>query len=182
VAEHYYPTTTPRPFGGRFNRIYIYDEEAVAVIWLQRRNSDDIPCIVDVADLSDLAQYAWYSQVAPHIKGFYARRNGRGQTLMHRMIMGAETGSPLCVDHINHNALDNRRCNLRFASRTLNSLNRSDPRTGVTRLASGNYSAAIKVIGQNIKLGIFDTEHEAMLVRLGAFRVAEVIESAGVRR
>lgn len=43
---------------------------------------------------------------------------------MHRVVIGYE--GPLDIDHINHNALDNRRCNLRITTRSENVLNRRD--------------------------------------------------------
>src|SRR6476620_8185168 len=78
--------------------------------------------IVDDEDFNELAQYRWY---VDH-KG-YACRNvlKSGKTTgyrMHRVIMGAKKGEQ--IDHINQNKLDNRRCNLRFASYAENARNR----------------------------------------------------------
>lgn len=50
--------------------------------------------------------------------------NGRNTaTLLHRKVIGAKKGET--VDHINRDKLDDRRRNLRIASRSLNSLNRN---------------------------------------------------------
>ncbi len=49
--------------------------------------------------------------------------NGKIKVLkMHRLIMNAPNG--VDVDHINRNRADNRKCNLRLATRSQNSLNR----------------------------------------------------------
>lgn len=52
---------------------------------------------------------------------------------LHRVIMGCEIGDPRIVDHINRNTLDNRKCNLRFATKGENVCNvglRKDNPTG----------------------------------------------------
>ncbi|MHC4988800.1 MAG: hypothetical protein ACYTFX_09945, partial [Planctomycetota bacterium] len=78
--------------------------------------------LVDEADYADLIRYSWCAnRNKPGSKGhrdmFYAVRSIKrkrttkaNRTIrMHRVIMGAKPGE--IVDHINHNGLDNRRCN-----------------------------------------------------------------------
>ncbi len=66
--------------------------------------------IVDKADLERLSRYKWF--VMDGRKGaFYAgRKEGYRITTMHNEIMRPPPG--MVVHHINHNGLDNRRCNL----------------------------------------------------------------------
>lgn len=86
---------------------------------------------------------------------------------MHRVILGAAVGVE--VDHINHNRLDNRRENLRFASRADNARNVERAR-GVTgyrgvAIRSGRFHAQLysKAEGARRKffLGSFGTAEEA---------------------
>jgi len=84
----------------------------------------------------------------------------RKMVLLHRVIMSAAKGQ--FVDHANRNKMDNRRSNLRFVTRSQNSINRghrADYR-GV-RLEDGKWRASIGVNRKNIKLGRFDTPEAA---------------------
>jgi hypothetical protein len=79
--------------------------------------------IVDPEDYYGINKHKWnayrgYSSFYSKRK-IYNRKNGTERTVyMHRLIMNAPKG--LVVDHINHNGLDNRKSNLRFATRAEN--------------------------------------------------------------
>lgn len=77
--------------------------------------------LVDDGDFDALSAFKWHAQRAKHT--FYAVHgctNGqRGQILiMHRVILNAPKG--IDVDHRNRNGLDNRRENVRLATRLQN--------------------------------------------------------------
>jgi hypothetical protein len=71
--------------------------------------------------------YEWASRlslgVQRHGRAFYVmvRRGGR-PTMLHGRILGYDGGPE--IDHINLDGLDNRRCNLRHATRSQNASNR----------------------------------------------------------
>jgi len=96
--------------------------------------------IVDPEDYKELAKYNWYAKKCE--RRYYAERWGkiqqgsrtRGAVKMHRVIMGDVEGK--FVDHINHNGLDNRKSNLRFATAQQNTWNK--------RKQKGNYSSQYK--------------------------------------
>jgi hypothetical protein len=79
--------------------------------------------MVDPADYERVNKYKWnayrgYSSYYSKRK-IYNRKNGTERTVyMHRYIMDAPKG--VVVDHFNHNGLDNRKENLRFATRAEN--------------------------------------------------------------
>lgn len=75
-----------------------------------------------------LSQWKWKAKPNGGGNNVYAVRNARcgkkNVTLrMHRIVLGIDPSNALDVDHINHNALDNRRQNLRQATRSENALN-----------------------------------------------------------
>ena len=121
--------------------------------------------IVDPQDYEKLIGYPWYA--AKDLYTFYAQRKETGKTIkMHRQIMNPPPG--LFVDHINHNGLDNRRANLRIATRLENSRNRRSLNPGISKYKgvaqskSGNrWFASIGCEGRRIHLGSFKSETDA---------------------
>lgn len=88
---------------------------------------------------------------------------------LHRVIWKWVTGQepPDYIDHANRVRDDNRWANLREADATLNVVNRATRRkTGHRGVApnyfAGKWSAAISHRGEDIALGVFDTEQEAI--------------------
>lgn len=78
---------------------------------------------------------------------------------LHRLIWQAAHGDcPRILDHINGNRLDNRLCNLRAATASLNSRNRQ---SGGVRRKDGMWDASITVDFRGYHLGRFPTQEEA---------------------
>ena len=69
--------------------------------------------VVDEQDLHLFTEYGFSDNGA----GYLRSRAG----YLHRLIMGAKTGQ--IVDHANRDTYDNRRCNLRFVTKSENALN-----------------------------------------------------------
>jgi len=86
---------------------------------------------IDQADFGLVSSYSWHwrPSVTSVGRGYAVssrRHNGRDQTIfLHRLLLNVEKG--LDVDHINRNSLDNRRCNLRIATRSQNLANSTFP-------------------------------------------------------
>ncbi|MAU10628.1 MAG: hypothetical protein CL607_17990 [Anaerolineaceae bacterium] len=83
--------------------------------------------IVDDADFPWLTQMGtWRLNSSSYAVLHYVTQNGHHRTLyMHRLILKLALG--IQVDHINRNRLDNRRENLRFATRSQNQANKGLP-------------------------------------------------------
>ncbi len=128
--------------------------------------------IVDDRDYIVLSKHKWYAQGRTHYTTYAARaiphpEKGWGSQLviyMHRVIMATPNG--LQTDHINHNGLDNRRCNLRSCSVYENQYNQRPRGRGVSRYRgvsrhSGKWYAQIRHARVRTYIGIFVEEVEA---------------------
>ncbi len=125
--------------------------------------------IVDPKDYKHLSKYKWFAQRGKET--FYAVRVGRksearnGKNIwMHRVILGLDEG--VFCDHINHNGLDNRKVNLRPATRSQNMCNRPKTKShcwskfkGVSfRVDQNRWVSEIQVDGKSMFLGYFGDE------------------------
>lgn len=84
--------------------------------------------LIDEADAERVAVCNWHSSTNGRNDTFYVKgrpfrtRESQGQLVrLHRLILCFPL---LQVDHINHDGLDNRRCNLRLVTQSENNLNR----------------------------------------------------------
>lgn len=128
--------------------------------------------IVDSEDYKWLSQFKWRAQKSgKRPDSFYAVRNvtiekRRTTIQMHRQIMHPPEG--LEIDHKNNNGLDNRRCNLRFCTRSQNMANSR----GHTRRFSSfkgvsfhkeykKWRVRITHNGKNLHVGFFRSEVRA---------------------
>lgn len=133
--------------------------------------------LIDEID-EDLLKFKWYADYSSSYSNggnFQAKRNSRKSESkrfttfrMHRIILermlGRKLSSDEDVDHINHNPLDNRRSNLRLASRSQNCQNQMKRSTntsgykGVHYLKrEGKWRARIQCKGKRLLLGDFET-------------------------
>lgn len=121
--------------------------------------------LVDDADYANLSEYNWRCT-----GNGYAQRTGprprRESVLMHREIVDAPAGTE--VDHVNHNRLDNRRCNLRLCTAAENrrnatkSKNNTSGYRGVSyHIRTGRWVAQIKVSYRNNHIGSYASAKEA---------------------
>lgn len=100
--------------------------------------------------------------------------------MFHRIIMKVDDKN-LVVDHINFNTLDNRKCNLRIATKHENARNRRSFKNnklnvkGVSvapgKRKSNPYRARITINGKTIHLGYFATIEDAKNARLMAIKL-----------
>ena len=129
--------------------------------------------IVDAEDFETLNKYKW--NAVRNGQNFYAQRYGgkcgqnqvKGGIKMHREIM--KMPQSWVVDHINQNSLDNRKANLRLATREQNSWNIRKVRGKKSSQCKGvsyckrdkRWAAYITYRKKHIFIGRFDDEQAA---------------------
>jgi hypothetical protein len=124
----------------RVATIPFFDDEEVEVRrprykWICLSSRSDVQTLVDYRDWLWLKESLWCHTFGGGVEGpdamhkMYARRTVQGGTLwMHREILkrfaGPAPSERHVGDHINGNSLDNRRCNLRWATLSQNARNK----------------------------------------------------------
>jgi len=145
---------------------------------------------VDDEDYYYLIQWKWYAKA--NRGDFYAvmeeyteELNKRGYrkriyVKMHRMILRLDN-KKVYGDHINHDTLDNRRCNLREASHGENVKNRKASKKGLSKFLgvyvkrkSGNleyirYAVSINSDNRKIYIGVFPYTPEGEILAAKAY-------------
>ena len=121
--------------------------------------------LVDLDDLSLVSDKKWQ---AKYSKGnwYASHSSARGEIFMHNLILGRIKN--LEVDHRNQNGLDNRRENLRHATKSQNRANvslRKDNSSGYKGVSlygpTGKWKAYIQENGKQKHLGFFKDSIEA---------------------
>ena len=113
--------------------------------------------IIDTKNINKIRYTKWklsgsgYAMNTPKFKG--------GSLHMSRRILNTKQ----FVDHINHNTLDNRECNLRIVTKSQNQMNVNYK--GVYELQDEKYYAYIKLNGKQYNLGVYVFQEEALFAR-----------------
>lgn len=142
--------------------------EGVRIPLCRRDGSICAYVIVDAADADWVNQWRWSLTDNGYAKR-YARIDGaRQQVYLHRALLGFGPDDRVQVDHINRDKLDNRRCNLRPATRAENNQNSSSQRGSSSKYRGVYWSsvnqrwvAQVKVNRRSTHVGCFTNEDEA---------------------
>ena len=132
-------------------------------IYVKSKKYSNIFAIVDDEDFKFLNKIKWYVRKSKNT--FYIQSQEPTQQI-HRLI--TKPPKDMIVDHINHNGLDNRKCNLRICTKQQNSMNRPSYKgkskyKGVYPINKKEWIASITFNNQKIKIGIYSSEKEAAL-------------------
>ena len=162
------------------NRIAITGD--VAEVELRSQKWGTQICLIDAEDASvaDQIPGSWFASYSPETRSFYCQTQIKNKKLygtkglgLHRLIMGLPNAE---IDHINHDTLDNRKANLRLADRCENMQNKLRPlstsHTGVLGVYwepdRRKYRAELTVFGKKMRVGRFDSLHDASVAILHA--------------
>lgn len=117
---------------------------------------------IDIEDVELVKNHTWCIN-----QGYVIDRNG---ILLHRLLTNAPKDRD--VDHINHNKLDNRKCNLRIVFDYENMWNQKLAKNNTSGVTGVNFNkqknkwiARIAVNGEEIYLGSFDVFEDAFKAR-----------------
>jgi hypothetical protein len=139
----------------------------------------EVEVLLDSADVAFAERHTWYAHWTPTTGSFRATTaipmpNGQATRYLHRMLLAPED-SRIEVDHANGVTTDNRRVNLRIASRPENCRNRrvrSDSSSGASGVCWDKqhqcWRVRVGVNGKNIFIGLFAIRAEAVAARLAA--------------
>lgn len=141
----------------------------------RKKDGEILVALIDDED-SEFASIPWYAHKGKGDYYYAAHRyslgdGSRERDWLHREVMEKVIGRRLekgeLPDHINGNKLDNRRSNLRLATRSENEANKPYSRgrskyKGVSwRKDRDRWRATIQVDGKQIALGLFKKEQDA---------------------
>ena len=129
--------------------------------------------VIDDEDYERARQYSWHFRREGYAARSYRKNRKVITQRMHQFILGRPPKG-MEIDHINGDKLDNRRCNLRFATHQQNACNTMKRRLpesrhpsmhkGVTWRSDGHkWRSRITVNGKTLSLGSFRTQQEASL-------------------
>ena len=137
--------------------------------WIKLQTTNNKNYLISLSDFDKVASITWTRPKDGYIKKYLEKMvNGkrvRSVILQHRLVMGAKHGE--LIDHINGDTADNRRENLRIASKSLNALNTQKtkgaiPYRGVIFNKKNNkYQAVITIMHKKQHLGFFSSADAA---------------------
>lgn len=123
----------------------------------------------DLEDYNKIKDYCWFIDSNGYL---VAKDEHHNNIKLHRKILNLEYGDNKCVDHINHDKMDNRKSNLRIVTNQQNMMNQKlkDCNTsGVTGVhwdnTNGYWVAQIGYNKQKIHIGNFSNFDEAVKAR-----------------
>lgn len=157
----------PSPHGCRDKNRWTEHSDYIEV-FCRSRDGNQKSFIIDKEDKDRVLNLIWNIRIkGSNQKSFYVVS---GQSIyLHRFILNVSNAVE--VDHINGDALDNRKSNLRIASRSLQIIN-TRPRENITGYRgvsldkrNGKYKAEIQYLGKRYCTKTFNTMEEAVFAR-----------------
>lgn len=134
---------------------------------IKNRKGKEFEVLIDDEDEDLYDKHTWHKDINGYASTNIRINSKYKKFNFHRMIMDIED-SKVCVDHINHNTLDNRRSNLRLVTCHQNAMNRKSHKNTLSifkgisfRKDCKKWQARIMYNYKLIHLGLFESEIEA---------------------
>lgn len=144
-----------------------FNEYKIVDGYVKVKLNDENHMLCDIEDWERFNGHYWFMNDA----GYAVCETMKTGTLrFHKLVTG--TTAEVIIDHINRNKLDNRKCNLRIATASVNAINRglqSNNTTGYKGVYFDKrrrvWKAWVKVYGKLITLGSYPKKEEAIAAR-----------------
>lgn len=147
------------------NEFIIKDNYAIMLV---KSKNQQIETLIDIEDIEKCKEHYWTCHYQKN--GIYVCSYLKGKLIrLHRFLTNCPNNK--VVDHINHNPLDNRMCNLQICTSFQNSQNIITNKSGVCgvrQVPSGNWEAYMHIKNKKVHLGTYKTKHEAIEARVKA--------------
>lgn len=164
--------------GKRFGRLLVLSRnyERQKELFKQGKSNEAYwNCLCDCGNYKTISGSSLKNKKSPTLScGCYSKevRHRHKIIRIHKLIMGVTYNQKQIVDHINWDKLDNRKCNLRFVTKSQNNINihrKSNNKSGYTGVyyskRLNKYCARIGINKNKIYLGDFNTFEEAVKAR-----------------
>ncbi|MEK4970690.1 HNH endonuclease signature motif containing protein [Cytobacillus sp. FSL R7-0696] len=124
---------------------------------------------LDIAESYPLKWYVKRSSKDHYYVTGVMKRGGKQRVIyLHRLLTDCPEGK--VVDHINHNTIDNRMCNLRVVTHQVNIFNTKSQKGVKFRKDLGKWRVRMLVDGKEMFFGYYSRYEEALAVRKEAER------------
>lgn len=133
-----------------------YENNKLIII---KKDESEILCLIDEEDIPKLKKHIWWYDGRYINTEIWRGYRKKKKIYLHRYLMNPSGNS--VIDHINQNTLDNRKCNLRITTKSINNLNRKISAHKI----KDRWQAKIKVNKKQIYLGLFPTKEDAISVK-----------------
>lgn len=134
------------------------------LIPLVGKRGEGLHAIVDAADEAIVSELRWTLGAGGYARAYTTFDGEEFGVFMHVALVGVDG---MFVDHRNGNRLDNRRANIRLATRSQNNANRRGWSRfgfkGVKRQANGRFTAILQVDGRSLSFGTYGDAEQAAL-------------------
>lgn len=151
------------------NNFIVKDNYTVMLVNSKKYGTKEV--LIDTEKIEEVSRIFWH--VARMYDGYFAvvgwDKQLQKEVSLHRYLMNYPDN--IIIDHINRNPLDNRITNLRYATRSENSLNSTVQKNsftgykGIRLRENGKYQARITFNKRTMSLGHYNTLEEAIKAR-----------------
>lgn len=149
---------------------YIVSDDRIELILRNKNGEETARSLVDIEDLSEIRKHKWQLHLSGYVFTRIQEGDKRKHVSLHRKVFKKKLLASEVIDHVNRNPLDNRKSNLRSASRSQNKMNTEKILCIFFNQEKRRWKTTISVEGRRIYLGSFKERNAALKARRDAER------------